>query len=53
LDWTLGENKPNSKPILGKGKSKKAKGQNESKSGISPVGRFEKTKPFSFVLSTE
>jgi hypothetical protein len=25
LDWTLGENKPNSKPILGKGKRKKAK----------------------------
>jgi len=33
------------KPILGKGKSKKAKGKNESKYGVYPTGLFEKTKP--------
>jgi len=42
VDWTLGENKANSKPILWKGKSKKAKGKNESNSGDSPGGDLKK-----------
>jgi len=40
-----GEKQSQTKPILRKGKSKKVKGKNESKSGVSPEGLFEKTKP--------
>jgi hypothetical protein len=62
-DWTLVENKANSKPIqsqtkpiLWKGKSKKAKGKNESNSGDSPGGYLKKQnqrRPWPEIRSTK